>query len=160
MAFGIRPVGFQSQAFGDLSLPCGSQGLGYFCGGKNPSFLRKKLHICEIPPNCALWLGFLVGPHLSASPTHLDVALLSFVVGVFSWCQVYFRGNYSIFSCRFGLMCLCKEVSSRSSYTTILNYPIVIDFLGKKVSANTNIGCILFAYNFCLLNFCHFCLNS
>lgn len=144
MAFGISPVGFQSQAFGDLSLPCRSQGLGYFCGGKNPSFLRKKLHICAIPPNCALWLGFLVGPHLSASPTHLDVALLSFVVGVFSWCQVYFRGNYSIFSCRFGLMCLCKEVSSRSPCATILNYPIVIVVFGEKKYLLTQILAVFY----------------
>lgn len=61
--------------------------------------VRHELPICETPPRCGLprWRWSFWRDHISASPTHLDVALLSLVgktgsAGV----QVFFRGDWSI----------------------------------------------------------------
>lgn len=75
-------AGFQSQVLWCPPLWCRSQGLGYMMWGSNTLPLRDMLCIREIPPTCGLpwqeW-GFWQD-QLSASPTFLDLALLSFVV--------------------------------------------------------------------------------
>lgn len=67
--------------------------------GLVPRFGVHRLPICETPPSCGLPRR---RDHISASPTHLDVALLSFVgrtgsAGV----PVFFRGDCSIDNCSF-----------------------------------------------------------
>ena len=73
---------FNSRHFGGSSLRCRSQWLGYLGWGMNPLLLREKLQICEIPPDCGSpsWAWGFWRDFVSASPTHLHVALLLFVV--------------------------------------------------------------------------------
>ena len=77
---------------------------------------------CEIFPNCGSWFqgwGFWQD-HDSDSPTHLNVALLSFVAEEpLASFQVFFRGI--VLYVAIDLVCLWEKVSSRSSYTSILN---------------------------------------
>lgn len=92
----VSPDGFQSQMFwGHVSLVQVLR-VGSLMFGIEHSLLREKFHICEVPPSCASlhWVWGSLQDCASASPTHLDVALLTFVVREFSArFQVIFRGN-------------------------------------------------------------------
>lgn len=124
--------------------------------GKNPSFLRKKLHICEIRPNvgyCTMVRDFSGTMYLLLLP------ILMWPFHPLLWgCSASFRSLSEVIIpyLAAGSACLCKEVSSRSSYATILNHLIVIVFLGEKWCLLTQIVAVFvwFAHNFYLLDFC------
>lgn len=97
----------------------GSMGLGYLMWSWNPSLLKEIIHIFVIPPvGGLLSLEFFLGEHISYSSR-----CGPFACGCGSCVHTLFRfismGNFPhIVS---ALLCLQEEVSSGSSYITILN---------------------------------------
>ena len=97
----------------------GSRGLGCLMWSLNPSFLREMIHIFVIPSvGGLLSLEFFLGEHIS-----YPSRCCPFACGCGSCVHPLFRfismGNFPhIVS---ALLCLWEEVSSGSSYITILN---------------------------------------
>lgn len=74
------------------------------CRALNPSLLREKLHICEIPSTCGslCWGWGFWWDYVSACPIPFDVPFFSFVVQSCSASfRVFFRETCSMCNCRF-----------------------------------------------------------
>ena len=92
MSLHVSPLGEVSQfpiafgfpgCFGDSSLCYTSQELVYLMWVVNPSFLRKKLWVCEMPPDCGSQCqGWGSDKAASAFFSHLDVTVLSCKGGI------------------------------------------------------------------------------
>lgn len=96
----ISLVRFQCQTFWGLISQCRFQGFGCLMKGMNPSLIREKLCICEIPHDCGSlqWVWDFWQDHISASLV-LIWPFYPLLWRSFLACfNVLFRGNYS---CRF-----------------------------------------------------------
>lgn len=73
---------FQARLSGGFSLWCRSQGHEYPMGSTNSSLLHEKHLSGEILPFCVTphWGWAFLGDHVSLSPAHLSVVLLSFAL--------------------------------------------------------------------------------
>lgn len=95
----------------------------------NPSSLRNTLCISDIPPTCGLLHGGWVFDKTVSLPLPL-VSMWSFYPLFRGTVQLVFRSfweNCPICSYRFGVSVV--EVSSGSSYPTILNHPLSLDLI-------------------------------
>lgn len=97
---------FKTRHFGCSSLWRKSKGLGCLMWGMNPSLSRKKLFACEVSPDGGSphWGWCFFGrPHLCLSDISCCGPFIICCGGGVHLVQVFFRGNCSICSCRFGV---------------------------------------------------------
>lgn len=96
----VNSIAFLSQTFKSSWLLWRSQVLGYLMWDTNPLLLQEKVQTYGVPhQGWGFWWD-----HVSASPTHLSVVVLSFVAEEqFSYFQFFFRGYCSTCNYRFGV---------------------------------------------------------
>jgi len=117
------PLVSKARCFGGASsLPCRSQVMGCLMWGINPSFLKEKFRIHDIPPYCVSLHGggvFSKTTSLSLLPVSMW-AFLSLVVEAVQLVLSYFSVG-TIPYVAVNLSCLWEEGSLGSSYATTLS---------------------------------------